>query len=369
MKLTINLPFLQPQPAKARRLLEAVFEAHQRAALSNPNVSTAVAANTVAGSGRFANAAAAAILTTGGAHAPLMAARQLLEHGNANIVAEMLNRGQKVPGFGNSFFKGKVDPAWEQVENILCHDFPEMGQSIKELGEPMKVKGVLPNAALFTAAACVIANVPHGTEDALFITARVPAWAAFVAQVKQEPEKPGQLFQITGLPRCGTAFLAVMLSLCERCVAYHEIAATDKHWKETLALIRNTTPYLADCSTYGFMPKAIVEDSRKVFIDKPWKESQAQAAEAFGYETDEAAYEALSTRAKQWASEWDALVIPSAELWTIESLRKVWDHCFQGAEEFPEQKVTLLLKQDIQRRDPKEAFRADLMAGREHELQ
>jgi citrate synthase len=132
------------------------------------------ACNAAIGSGRLANAIAAAILTTGAAHAPIAEARRVLETADPRRLQELISAGHKIPGFGNSFFPAG-DPAWFPVAALIQSEFPDTHCRIEELAEA--VKKARPNAALYSAAACALAAVPPGLEDLFFILPRTPIWA------------------------------------------------------------------------------------------------------------------------------------------------------------------------------------------------
>lgn len=180
--------------------------------------------------------------------------------------------------------------------------------------------------------------------------------------------KQGKLIQVVGTPRSGTAFLSVMLSLCPNCIGYHELAASGPNWKFTIKQALQNWQYVADCTTYGFLPKAVVKDSIKLYIPQDVEQSRLKCAEAFGYEPDAHNFHALDKMAKNWAREWNPLTIPAEELFTFGNMLKIWKHCFQGHEPFPGQKVEQLLKQQIQRMNPEVVFGKDVLVGREHEF-
>jgi hypothetical protein len=72
------------------------------------------------------------------------------------------------------------------------------------------------------------------------------------------------IIQLTGLPRSGTAWCSTLLNLNPDCVAYHELAAWDPNWRETLRSAK--TPFVADCSTTGYLHGAVIEEARKVAV-------------------------------------------------------------------------------------------------------
>ena len=170
MKVLVDLPFIDDH----KELVEILIEAHQKAARDNSNASSQLAIVATQGSHDFSKGVIAAIASTGGGHAPLLQARQVYRY----ATKEWVEQQKIVPGFGNSFHKDKIDPAFDEVMDILRENFPEAARRIDELHG--WVKKVYPNAALITAAVCEICGVPDGLESALFIISRVPMWAAQV---------------------------------------------------------------------------------------------------------------------------------------------------------------------------------------------
>jgi citrate synthase len=86
----------------------------------------------------------------------------------------------KIPGFGNSFFKDRIDPAWSRVREIIAADFPNANARIEQLHGWMKEAGkdVHPNAALYTAVICSELGMIPNSESAIFILARTAAWTS-----------------------------------------------------------------------------------------------------------------------------------------------------------------------------------------------
>jgi citrate synthase len=170
MRVSLDLPFVDKHP----ELLECLIAAHQQAAQHTSNASSTIAVVATQGSHDFSKGVIAATASIGGSHAPLAQARQVYRY----ATKEWVESQKIVPGFGNSFYKDKVDPAFEQVLDMLAADFPEADKRIHELH--CWVKKVHPNAALITAAVCEVCGIPDGLESALFIISRVPVWASQV---------------------------------------------------------------------------------------------------------------------------------------------------------------------------------------------
>jgi citrate synthase len=127
---------------------------------------------------------ASAILSLGGAHAPLVPARETYLHGSRLSMVEELSKNPhyKIPGFGNSFFKDSIDPAWLPVYEFIGDNFPMSFDRITQVTGFVKEatgKLLFPNAALFTAVVCEICEIPKGYESTLFIMARLPIWVDY----------------------------------------------------------------------------------------------------------------------------------------------------------------------------------------------
>jgi citrate synthase len=176
--MKIPIEYIPNLNGEQKRLLDALCWAHQEAAKANRNVSTITMMNTMMGSGRIENGIAAAVLTLGHIHAPILAARGLYENGQKEVVQLMIRRGQRIAGFGNSFYKTSVDPAFNDVMAILQVSFPKVMARINELSGWLIEAGkpLYPNAALITAAVCSELGIRGGTETSLFILWRLPVW-------------------------------------------------------------------------------------------------------------------------------------------------------------------------------------------------
>jgi citrate synthase len=162
-------------------LLRTLEYAHYRAALRNQNTSSQVATATYAASGDLGKAIAAATLAQGSLHAPITAARDLLESKQPWLTAlRMLEDKRRVPGFGNSFFKTEIDPSFFELYATLPSALQSDIMQIKTKVLPK----LCPNAAIITAAACMTADLPRGVEPAIFAYCRIPAWTKLCLSMK-----------------------------------------------------------------------------------------------------------------------------------------------------------------------------------------
>ena len=131
MVLNLNIDFgLAEATPKKLELLQAVFDAHDMAARNNQNASSVAAVNAFFGSAQLTNGIASAILTLGDAHGPIGPARYVYERFDERALKSAIGAGMKIPGFGNSFFKDRIDPAWSRVREIIATDFEDANNRI-----------------------------------------------------------------------------------------------------------------------------------------------------------------------------------------------------------------------------------------------
>ena len=166
----------------------------------------------------------------------------------------------------------------------------------------------------------------------------------------------GKHFQITGLPRSGTAFLSVLFTLEPDCLGIHELAADDPDWRNTLETLLRKHRYVADCSTYGYARGAQDPEAVRVYIRKDPEQSRLRCAERLGYEADASAFKALREYADNWARNSGALQVSYEQLFDLDVLAQIWDHCFDGERLFPEEKAARLVTMNIQRQNPEKVF-------------
>lgn len=160
-------------------LLEVMNDAHYTSALNNSNVSSAAIIQMAAVGKAFPEAVAAAILTLGGVHGPATQARSVIYYTDIADIANDIEDGEIIPGFGNSFYKDSIDPAWSQFDMRLRAECPDASYQIDRVSDFVskgKGKKIYPNAAAYTATVAELQGAAFGTEISLFITARMPAW-------------------------------------------------------------------------------------------------------------------------------------------------------------------------------------------------
>lgn len=164
------------------QLLAALFEAHHKVCFRD-NISSATIVNAMTGSGSYVQAVAAAILTLGGLHAPIVQTMRLLElYDPASEASAMLKRGQLVPGWGGSFQKDGPDPVWQPVEALLP---VPMRQKLDSVTQALHAAGkrIYPNPSAYTAATAILLDIPEQLATSLLIRGRLSGWTEIAASV------------------------------------------------------------------------------------------------------------------------------------------------------------------------------------------
>lgn len=168
-------------------LLLLLFRSHQTATMSNQNASSIALQVAASVDIPFPQAAASALLTLGRTHGPATEAREVIYLWSVDTMKAFLENGGIVPGWGNSFHKDSIDPAWADMYKLVQGKFPEHVLKLDERSEVISLargREFFPNAAAFTAVAAEIVGLRYGVETVLLVAGRLPAWAAQYAGVK-----------------------------------------------------------------------------------------------------------------------------------------------------------------------------------------
>ncbi len=175
----------KPESFENERLLDTLVQCHQRAALTNQNASS-VSLQLAAASGvDFAKAVSAALAVLGDKHGPATQARELIYHADDEEVREMVEDGEKVPGWGHSFFKTSIDPSFAPFAHLIREGHTEHHEHLERVSRLIfksSGRAIYPNAAAYTAVCAEILGLAPGTELMLFVGGRLPAWASLFAQ-------------------------------------------------------------------------------------------------------------------------------------------------------------------------------------------
>lgn len=161
-----------------KELFEIVSRCHFKSSFRDNPSSVAVkfAAHS---SGKFGNAVIAAISMLGNPHGPVQEVTEMLSSENPIGFAKMyIDSGAKVPGWGNGFVKGKLDPAWEEANEYIKKNFPDLFLLIDEITKLLHDNGkmIFPNPACYTAITAIVNDIPADAASYVFISSRLPAW-------------------------------------------------------------------------------------------------------------------------------------------------------------------------------------------------
>ena len=170
----------------------------------------------------------------------------------------------------------------------------------------------------------------------------------------------GQLIQITGLPRSGTAFVATFLALHPECVSFHELITKNENYRNKLAELNKIHKFVIDSSTYGFLPSCTFEQSKKVYLSRNIWESKKSAEVALNVPIDEKVYFDYLWKIKQWKTKYNPLVIKFEELFEKETLKKIWLYCFGSEEYFMDEKAEHFIDMNIQTNHPEVIFEKEI---------
>jgi citrate synthase len=164
-----------------QQLVNLLLQAHH-ACTFRENCSTQALLQAGGGSGHLVNGLIAALATLGETHGPVQDAYEVLERGS-------MNPAVRTAGWGNSFVRGKPDPALNVVNNFLGEHWPQIAGTIDIITEQLHAAGkkVFPNPGCYTAAVAMAIGMPAYLAPLLFVEGRMLAWAMLFHQQKIQP--------------------------------------------------------------------------------------------------------------------------------------------------------------------------------------
>ncbi len=173
-------------------LLDLVRRAHYGSAMNNNCVSSVAMQIACSGSDDFMKGVVSAISSFGSIHGPAGEARDAIYRYGKEEIAERVSNGEKIPGWGNSFFKDKIDPQWNKVDSTIRKNYPDHAKILDEKTQIVfEVTGrdLKPNAAAYTAISSEVAGLPSGLEMLLVVQGRLPAWAEMFSAIREQRNK------------------------------------------------------------------------------------------------------------------------------------------------------------------------------------
>ena len=158
-------------------IFACVSQAHAASALRG-NLSHQALALAAQGSGDYTKAIAAALMTIGGLHAPLLQTYDFLTGDPAHEVEARLAAKQRIPGWGNAFVKGTPDPIWHDMDQLIRAEDPQWGLTLDAVTEQLHAAGrrLYPNPSCYTVIAGILLGVPKPALPYLFLNGRLTAW-------------------------------------------------------------------------------------------------------------------------------------------------------------------------------------------------
>jgi citrate synthase len=184
----------KPLAAQQAKLLTLVLAAHAESA-HRENISTAVLKNAAVGSGSYIQSVSAALCSLGGVHAPLIQTHYYLAHFSEEQIPELaqhIELGGKVPGWGSSFEKDGPDPIWKPVADHIAEHFPEISERLQRITDELHARGkmVWPNPSAWTAATAIIIDLPPQICAWIFIQGRLANWSSLFYNTLVEHNAP-----------------------------------------------------------------------------------------------------------------------------------------------------------------------------------
>ncbi len=175
----------EPLNADELALLTALYQAHAQCVF-RPNCSSVACQQAAGGSRSLPQSIIAALACLGEMHGPIEGAYDKIKYAGEFvwISYDPERPVDKVPGWGNSFVKGQLDPAFLPVDQILEQRFPRSHARLKEITDALHARGkhVFPNPASYTAATSLILGMPRHLSPMLFVQARIEAWSVVFHQ-------------------------------------------------------------------------------------------------------------------------------------------------------------------------------------------
>lgn len=157
------------------RLVTALSEAHFESTFrDNPSsIVVQIAANS---SANWFQAIAAAFMTFGGVHGPLLQTYDFLAGDDpAAEAATRLEAGELVWGWGQGFVKGRLDPILENVDAVAREG--QRYEKIAAVQRVMDAKGLFPNPSAYTILTALETDLPRESVPWLVAQLRLPAWS------------------------------------------------------------------------------------------------------------------------------------------------------------------------------------------------
>jgi citrate synthase len=159
-------------------LLVELNAAHYKAAFRQ-NLSGVAIVCAAQGNGSYFSSMIAGLSTFGEKHGPIVQTYDLLQCDARMNAGTLLDEQRPIPGWGNSFVKGKPDPDWRAVDKLLYKLNPDLHNVMDDITNLLGKNGkmVFPNPSAYTAATALTLGMPRRLSPYLLAMSRLEAWA------------------------------------------------------------------------------------------------------------------------------------------------------------------------------------------------
>ena len=143
--------------------------------------------------------------------------------------------------------------------------------------------------------------------------------------------------------------MATVMMLHPDCNVFHEAAADGPGWRDRIEESRLKYPITADCGTYQFIRGFTTNDSDKVFLSRPYRESADACGVFLDTPPDYNTALLMREQAFQWIETYEVRSFGFGDLFKVDTIRDIWTLLNLG--KFPEHKVAQLVRMRITRKD------------------
>jgi len=172
------------------------------------------------------------------------------------------------------------------------------------------------------------------------------------------------IIQLTGLPRSGTAFMSAFFSLHPNCIAIHEAIALYDNSFSIFNALSYCYDYVVDCSTYGYIDKHIIPNSKKIYIERSIIESHKSSQNLYNIKFDISYFKSLKTILNNWEKTYKPYKVKFENLFNIKKLHEIWIFAFGNDDFFDATKVELLLNLKIENKLYNEMIKDPIISNR-----
>lgn len=156
------------------------------------------------------------------------------------------------------------------------------------------------------------------------------------------------IIQFTGLPRSGTAFMSTVFALHPNCISLHECLLYEENPIKKIKELNRKYEYVADCSTYSYLKSFQIKEAKKIVVRRNLYESIRSSSNFLNSYIDEDYFKCLEEELNNFCTKYTHLLVGFNKLFSVNSIKKIWDYAFGSLDFFDANKIENLLKLNIQ---------------------